>query len=327
MQPKGGPRLLVTDRDSAVYLEHARLHVEGGRIVYHIEDDELRREFNIPHANLAVLFLGQGTSITQDAMRLLAEEGVHVAVTGTGGTPVHLGSLTTYTATRHFRDLLPIYLSEELSLIAAKALMRDRVERMKTIGTKLAQRALKLTDTTSIPKAGEQLLERIHACGSIQELLGVEGAYAKANYGAFARLSGLDKAGAFRRVAGGDPGSDAGGSDPIRQVNRFIDHGNYLCYGMAGAALWALGIPPHMSVLHGKTRAGGLIFDLADSFKDALVLPLAFGAAKRKEENPEQAFRAKMISALHDRRILSEAIGTVERMLDACRKGRVPGDA
>jgi len=97
MQPKGGPRLLITDREGALYLERARIHVEGRRIVYHISDDEFRREYNIPHVNLAVLFIGQGTSITQEAMRLLGEEGVHLAVTGTGGTPLHMGGLTAYT--------------------------------------------------------------------------------------------------------------------------------------------------------------------------------------------------------------------------------------
>ena len=33
MQPEGGPRLLITDRDGALYLERARIHVEGERVV------------------------------------------------------------------------------------------------------------------------------------------------------------------------------------------------------------------------------------------------------------------------------------------------------
>ncbi len=48
MQRKGGPRLLATDREGALYLERARVHVEGGRIVYTITDDEKAREFNVP---------------------------------------------------------------------------------------------------------------------------------------------------------------------------------------------------------------------------------------------------------------------------------------
>jgi CRISPR-associated protein Cas1 len=316
MQPKGGPRLLVTDREGALYLERARVHVEGDRIVYHIADDEHRREYNIPHANLAVLFIGQGTSITQDAMRLLGEEGVHVAVTGTGGTPLHIGALTAYTATRHFREMLPVYLEPRLSLAAAKAVMRDRAERMRKIGGALAGRHLAVRDPGPLTRVAKSFEDRLAPIASTQELLGVEGQFSKACYKVFADFSGLSKYGEFRREAGSGESGDKMPKDPFRLVNRLIDHGNYLAYGMAGAALWALGIPPHMSVFHGKTRAGGLVFDLADSFKDAIVLPIAFAAVRNhKDEDPEKVFRARLISAFDDRRILAEAIGTVERMI------------
>jgi len=87
---------------------------------------------------------------------------------------------------------------------------------------------------------------------------------------------------------------------------------------MAGAALWALGIPPHMSVFHGKTRAGGLVFDLADGFKDALVLPLAFASIlSNKDDTPEITFRARMIDAFDNRDILKGAVETVNRMVAA----------
>jgi CRISPR-associated protein Cas1 len=297
-------------------LERARIHVEGGRIVYHIADDEHRREYNIPHVNLAVLFIGQGTSITQDAMRLLGEEGVHLAVTGTGGTPLHVGALTTYTATRHFREMLPVYLDERLSLQAAKIVMRDRTERMRKIGGDLAGRYLSVRDLTPLSKICKSFEDRLSQVATIQELLGVEGQFSKACYKFFAEASGLSKSVEFRREAG--LGTERGDlpNDPFRLVNRLIDHGNYLAYGMAGSALWALGIPPHMSIFHGKTRAGGLVFDLADSFKDSLVLPIAFAAIRnRKEQYQEKTFRGRLISAFDDRKILAGAIATVERMI------------
>lgn len=319
MQPKGGPRLLITDREGALYLERARIHVEGRRIVYHISDDEFRREYNIPHVNLAVLFIGQGTSITQEAMRLLGEEGVHLAVTGTGGTPLHMGGLTTYTSTRHFRELLPIYLDEGRSLRAAKVVMRDRTERMRKIGGALASRRLSLRDTSPLSKICKSFDDRLASVATIAELLGVEGQYSKACYKYFAEASGLSNPGAFRREAGiGDSKEDATAQDSFRLINRLIDHGNYLAYGMAGAALWALGIPPHMSVFHGKTRAGGLVFDLADAFKDAFVLPTAFAAVRDKRDaDPEKTFRGRLIAAFDDRHVLAEAIATVERMIAA----------
>ena len=319
MQHRGGPRLLVTDREGALYLERSLVHVEGGRVVYRIADDEHAKSFNIPHVNLAVLFLGQGTSITQEAIRLLGEEHVHLAVTGSGGTPMHMGALTTYTATAHFRRLLPVYLEPALSLRAAVAVMHGRAERVERIGGDMAARLLRARDLGGLRRHCETFRASLPGCRDVTALLGHEGQFSKACYAWFGRLANLSE---FRRTAGaGD--RPAPGNDPAARrgalANRLIDHGNYLCYGMAGAALWALGIPPHMSVFHGKTRAGGLVFDLADAFKDALVLPLAFHAAaeNRREGDPEAAFRARLIAAFDDRKILAEAIGAVEHMLTA----------
>jgi CRISPR-associated endonuclease Cas1 subtype I-F len=67
-----------------------------------------------------------------------------------------------------------------------------------------------------------------------------------------------------------------GGTDG---ANRLLDQGNYLAYGLAAVAAWVTGIPHGLAVLHGKTRRGGLVFDLADLIKDALILPQAFIAA------------------------------------------------
>ena len=55
---------------------------------------------------------------------------------------------------------------------------------------------------------------------------------------------------------------------------------------------------------------------LADGFKDALVLPLAFAVATgRKSDDPEKQFRAKLIEAFDDHKILAKAVDTVEAML------------
>jgi CRISPR-associated protein Cas1 len=62
-------------------------------------------------------------------------------------------------------------------------------------------------------------------------------------------------------------------------ANRFLDHGNYLAYSLGATTTWVLGLPHGPAVLHDKTRRGGLIFDVADLIKDALILSQAFIAA------------------------------------------------
>ena len=118
------------------------------------------------------------------------------------------------------------------------------------------------------------------------DVLSLEARTTKALYGLAARAVDY---GRFVRAKRGT-GTDA--------ANGFLDHGNYLTYGLAATAVWVLGLPPGLAVLHGKTRRGGLVFDVADLVKDAVVLPQAFVSAAAGDD--EQAFRHACLSALRD---------------------------
>ena len=86
------------------------------------------------------------------------------------------------------------------------------------------------------------------------------------------------------------------------RANGYLNHGNYLAYGLAATTLWVLGIPHGFAVMHGKTRRGALVFDVADLVKDALVLPMAFICAK--EGATEQEFRQQCLQAFVDHKSL-----------------------
>jgi CRISPR-associated protein Cas1 len=86
------------------------------------------------------------------------------------------------------------------------------------------------------------------------------------------------------------------------KANDFLNHGNYLAYGLAATTLWVLGIPHGFAVMHGKTRRGALVFDIADLIKDAIVLPWAFICAKEKAT--EQEFRQQCLQAFTDHKAL-----------------------
>ena len=71
-----------------------------------------------------------------------------------------------------------------------------------------------------------------------------------------------------------------------------------------------LGLPHGLAVLHGKTRRGGLVFDIADLVKDAVILPQAFVSAMRG--HGEQEFRQYCIEALTRTEALDFMIDTVK---------------
>jgi len=319
---RAGPRLLVTQRAQAVFLERARVHADQGRVLYRTADDDLRKEYAIPHANLSLLFLGQGTSLSQEASRLLAAEGVFVSFTGSGGSPLHFGGLTTYSGTTHFRRMLTAYANADESLAMAKAFMQVRIAQMRKKGCKLADTLCDIDDDKPIKKACSKFEERVDAAKDIPALLGHEGDYTKSLYAAFAKGSGLSRKADFKRTAGAGGGSISHGSNVAGVANSLIDHGNYLAYGFAGAALWAMGVPPHMPVFHGKTRPGGLVFDLADTFKEAYVLPIAFAAAiGRLKGDLAKTFRARLMDEFSRDGVLAAAISTLEASLPADRLG------
>ncbi len=71
-----------------------------------------------------------------------------------------------------------------------------------------------------------------------------------------------------------------------------------------------LGLPHGLAVLHGKTRRGGLVFDVADLIKDAVVLPQAFISAMRGDD--EQAFRHACIESFSRTESLDFMIDTLK---------------
>jgi CRISP-associated protein Cas1 len=115
--------------------------------------------------------------------------------------------------------------------------------------------------------------------------------------------------GDFTRSSRGELGDPA---------NRFLDQGNYLAYGLGATATWVLGLPHGLAVLHGKTRRGGLVFDVADLVKDAVILPQAFISAMRGDD--EQQFRQACIESLTRTESLDFMIETLKFIADQLGK-------
>ena len=142
------------------------------------------------------------------------------------------------------------------------------------------------------------------------DLLTEEARLTKQLYRLAAQATGY---GDFTRAKRGDGGDAA---------NQFLDHGNYLAYGLAATATWVLGLPHGLAVLHGKTRRGGLVFDVADLVKDATILPQAFISAMLG--HTEQEFRQACIEALTRSEALDFMIDTIKAT--AMTVGRLAGD-
>ena len=304
--------IIHSKRAQIYYLEHCRVLVNGGRVEYVTDAGKKSLYWNIPIANTTSILLGTGTSITQAAMRELAKAGVLVGFCGGGGTPlfsanevdVEVAWLTPqseYRPTEYLQAWVQFWFDDALRLHAAQQLQTARLQRLQAAwDTRVLRDAGFVADTVRLQALVAQFTQRIAHAPDVTTLLTDEAQLTKALFKLAVEAVGY---GDFTRAKRGT-GTDA--------ANRFLDHGNYLAYGLGATATWVLGLPHGLAVLHGKTRRGGLVFDAADLVKDAVILPQAFLSAMRGDE--EQQFRRQCIEALTRSESLDFMIETLQQI-------------
>jgi len=274
--------ILHSKRANIYYLEHCRVLVNGGRVEYVTEKGKQSLYWNIPIANTTTVLLGTGTSITQAAVRELAKAGVMLGFCGGGGTPLFAGTeqalevawipgQSEYRPTEYLQRWVRFWFDEHWRLAAAKRFQLARLERLlkEWTGNKNLKDQGFGVDGALLQPLLDASRSAIVGAPDNNALLTEEARLTKHLYRLVAQATGH---GEFTRAKRGE-GQDA--------ANGFLDHGNYLAYGLGATAAWVLGLPHGLAVLHGKTRKGGLVFDVADLVKDAVILPQAFSLGHR----------------------------------------------
>lgn len=306
--------ILHSKRANIYYIEMCRVMQKDGRVLYLTEAAKENQYWNIPIANTTVVLLGTGTSITQAAMRMLASAGVLVGFCGGGGTPLFTGAeiewLTPqgeYRPTEYVQGWLKFWFEEEKRLHAAKEFQKNRIQYLKTVWQKDKELQTEgfYLDDADIQHSLSAYETKIPQANTVGDLLMYEASLTKQLYKVAAQRSGLNQ---FVRE---HQNADA--------ANGFLNHGNYLAYGLAATTLWVLGIPHGFAVMHGKTRRGALVFDVADLIKDALVLPWAFICAKEKAT--EQEFRQQILQKFTEHKALDYMF---EQVKNLALKGATP---
>lgn len=311
LHPSDLKTILHSKRANLYYLEHCRVLVSGGRVTYVTDAGKESLYWNIPIAYTTTVLLGTGTSITQAAVRELAKAGVMVGFCGGGGTPLFAGTdqsvevawlpaQSEYRPTEYLQHWVRFWFDDGLRLEAAKAFQGARLHRLREHWT--SNRGLKdagfAPDVADLDAALSVAYAALSAAPDTVAVLTEEARLTKHLYRLACKATGY---GEFTRAKRGE-GTDT--------ANQFLDHGNYLAYGLAATATWVLGLPHALAVLHGKTRRGGLVFDVADLVKDAQILPQAFVSAMAGHS--EQEFRQACIESLTRTEALDFMIETLE---------------
>lgn len=297
--------ILHSKRANMYYLEYCRVMQKDGRVLYLTESKKENLYYNIPIANTTVLLLGNGTSITQAAMRMLSQAGVIVGFCGGGGTPLHMATevewftpQSEYRPTEYLQGWLSFWFDDEQRLGVAKRFQNARIDYLQSVWSKdreLNNQGFVFKDEV-IQSALATFHDRTDKATESSELLLTEAQLTKVLYKYAANNTNLEN---FTRQ-----------HDSTTLANDFLNHGNYLAYGLAASCLWVLGIPHGFAVMHGKTRRGALVFDVADLIKDAVVLPWAFVCAK--ENATEQEFRQQVLQAFIEHKSMEFMFNTIK---------------
>ena len=305
----------LSKRGYIFLLEHSRIKVTGGVLVYLKSESGVYKSYNIPNLNTSLLMIGEGSSITRDAVAMLGDSNTLLMFVGGKGLPLHgvsdlsfniISPSVEYRPTKYMQSWAQIFFDETKRLKVAKIFMRLRIENIEYFFNKTTEIQEMGINSSSIDNIAIEFKSDVEKAKSTEQLLLAEARFTKKLYAFFARTIKLAE---FTRKHGVDSCDN-----DMDIVNNYLDHGNYLCYGLASVSLHGLGISYAFPVLHGKTRRGALVFDIADLVKDSICLPLAFYCAING--NSDSEFREKLMFNINSFKVLDLLFKQIESSIE-----------
>lgn len=259
------------DRLSFLYLEHCVVHRDSNAIT---ATDE-RGVVHVPAATLGVLMLGPGTTITQQAMMLLADNGSTAVWVGERGVRYYA----------HGRSLAK---SSRL-LIAQAAAVSHRGRRL-AVAREMYRMRFPNEDTASL---------------TMQQLRGKEGTRVRRCYRENAQRTGV----AWNQ-RDYNPEDFASG-DPINQA---LSAAHACLYGIVHAVIVAVGASPGLGFIHtGHERS--FVYDIADLYKAELTIPVAFDVAASGSMDIGADTRRAVRDRVYDGAILERCVRDIRTLL------------
>ena len=272
-------RIPHADRHGLLWLSRGALVVRDGTLRFRREsapsgDSPLDAgEYGIPFQSLSMILLGPGSTVSHDALRLMARHGTALVAVGEDG-------VRCYTAP----PLMP-----DASDIARRQMRAWGDPGKGRINIALKMYALRL---------GEVLPFR-----DLNALRGVEGGRARKMYRNLAQQYGISWVG--RRY---DRANPLAADIP----NQAVNHASVAVTSAAVIAVTSVGAIPQLGFIH-EHSGDAFALDIADLFRDSVLLPAAFKSAKAIIDNPTLNIER------HTRRTTGEMLRTqqvIPKMID-----------
>lgn len=230
----------IKDKYPFIYLERGRLEIDDSSIKWINADGDVVR---LPIATACSIVLGPGTSITHEAVKVLASSNCTVCWTGEDGMIFYATGINPTADTKNFKHQVKVSGNAASSLEAAR-----RMFAMRFPGSDLAGKTLK-------------------------EMMGMEGYRVRDIYAEKAKEYNVGWAG---RICN----KDSKGFNLNDITNQVLTSSNGALYGIVTSCIVSLGYSPHVGFIHSGSPLP-FTYDIADLYKEYLCIDLAFALTAR----------------------------------------------
>lgn len=276
-------RIPQADRHGLLWLRRGNLTVEDGTLRFTTVGggDLPPGSYGIPFQMMTAILLEPGTTVSHDALRLLARHGTGLVAVGEAGT--------------RFYASMPF--GPDASSLA---------RRQVTAWADAAGERLRVARRMYAWRFGEVLPDE-----SIEVLRGMEGARMRESYKRLAEQFGITWGG--RRYDRSDPST----TDPVNQA---INHAATALQGAALVAVAVTGTIPQLGFIH-EESGSAFPLDIADLFRVAIALPSAFAAVRQCQDDIrrplERTVRQLTGRAIREKGVVPAMIDRIKGLFDA----------
>lgn len=277
-------RIPHADRHGLLWLSRGALTARDGTLRFERgaeaagNDPLAAGDYAIPFQTVSMILLGPGSTVSHDALRLLARHGTALVAVGEDG-------VRCYTA--------PPLLPDRSGLARRQARVWADAE-----GARLS-----IARKMYAWRLGEVLPHR-----ELDVLRGIEGARMKRTYALLAKQIGVEWRG--RRYDRARPGA-------ADLPNQALNHASSAVEAAAAIAVCATATIPQLGFIH-EDPGQSFVLDIADLFRDGVTIPAAFRAAKQvakaPAENIERVTRRMTGETLQRERVVEKMIDRIQAL-------------
>lgn len=270
----------VKDKYPFLYLERGRLEIDDSSAKW---IDSERNVVRLPIATLNCLLLGPGTSVTHEAIKVLAAANCNVCWVGEDSLLFYAAGITPTADSRNLRRQMLLAADDGKAVEVARRMFARRFPTAELAGK------------------------------TLKEMMGMEGYRMRALY--------LQKAEHYQ--IGWKGRSFTPGKFEVSDItNQILTAANAALYGILCSAIHSMGYSPHIGFIHSGSPLP-FVYDQADLYKEELCIDLAFAltlemAGKYDKHKVAAAFRQRVLTM----DLLSKIGPDIEEMLGGSRAGR-----